>query len=443
MLLSEISGLFSCNYDKDINLSGVKIDSRAIKSGDLFVAIKGEKFDGHNFIDDAVAKGCAAILSEKNNPNISIPQIIVQDTLQALATMAKRQRSMMDCLVIALTGSNGKTTVKEMIANILPQPSYSTHGNLNNHIGVPLCALQLQKQHKYAVFELGANHKGEIAYVVDIVRPDIALINNIAPAHIGEFGSIDGVATAKGEIYAGLSASGIAVINDDDNYAHFWDEVISDKKVIRFSIVKKADIYAKDIILNNNGCAQFKLVLPDDELFINLLVPGEHNVSNALAAASCAYAARISAQHIKKGLEVFTGVAGRMSFKRGYNDSVLIDDTYNANLRSAISAIDVLTARDGLKILVFGDMGELGEFTDEHHKEVGLVARKKGVDLVLTLGNYSQTTSQAFGGHGAHYEDISTLLEDLFPYLNAKATVLVKGSRLSAMERIVQKLEKK
>ena len=238
MNLNTVASLLSQPVQLNAEITGVCIDSRLIEPGNLFIAISGERFDGHDFIKEVVAKGAVAVVVNRAMDGINIPQFIVSDTVDALAKIATGHRQTMTCPVIALTGSNGKTTVKEMIAAILPQPSHATKGNLNNHIGAPLSVLALSAEDRYAVFELGANHPGEIAHTVAIVRPDVTLINNIAPAHVEGFGSIDGVARAKGEIHQGLSETGIAVINADDAYAHFWDNIISDKKTIQFSIDK-------------------------------------------------------------------------------------------------------------------------------------------------------------------------------------------------------------
>lgn len=441
MRLSTVAALFDCSFEYDVALTGISIDSRQVKPGELFVAIRGGNFDGHNFIAQAVNNGAVAVVCDRPEASVDVAQIIVADGVKALAKIAQSHRVQMHCKTIALTGSNGKTTVKEMIASILPEPSFATHGNFNNHIGVPLCALQLKAEDRYAVFELGANHIGEIAENVKIVHPDVSLINNIAPAHIEGFGSIDGVARAKGEIYQGLAEKGIAIVNNDDNYAHFWDEFLHDKRVLRFSKHKPADIYANDIHFDVNGCASFNLVTASGKISISLLVPGEHNISNALAAASCTLAVGLPLNTIKQGLENFSGVAGRMAFKKGLNSSVVIDDSYNANLRSVLTAIDVLSARDGYRILVMGDMGELGEYTSSHHQEVGKSARDKGIDLVFTLGEHSKLTAETFGKNARHYNEESLLVNDLVPHLSSQTTVLVKGSRSAQMEKIVGKLE--
>jgi UDP-N-acetylmuramoyl-tripeptide--D-alanyl-D-alanine ligase len=426
--------------DSNMEYTCVSIDSRKVEANQLFVAIRGEKFDGHDFIHEAEKKGAVAVISEKYIDNLKIPQIIVEDSIEALTTIAKIHRLDMSCKTIALTGSNGKTTVKEMIASILPKPSFATIGNLNNHIGVPLCVLKLEKKYRYAVFELGANHIGEIIHTVSMVKPDIALINNIAPAHIEGFGSIDGVANAKGEIYQGLSETGIAIINNDDVYANYWNNILKTKKAIRFSVKTISDVYASEIEFNKEGSARFRLNTPSGFEYVQLLVPGQHNVSNALAAAACSFAADISLLDIKHGLENFKGVSGRITFKEGKKKTIIIDDTYNANLKSVLTALDVLAARDGYRVLVLGDMGELGVHTTEHHSEIGRFAKALKIDKVFTCGNYSKATSDAFGDNGYHYKDQSTLLTDLIKYLDDKTTILVKGSRMSAMENIVKEL---
>lgn len=440
MTLFEIASLFNLTCTDDAVLSGICIDSRKIKPGNLFVAIEGERFDGHQFIHDAVAQGAAAVVCHRAITDVAIPQLVVEDTLNALAVIATYHRRQLDCAVIALTGSNGKTTVKEMIASILPQPSFATPGNLNNHIGAPMSVLQLQPEHRHAVFELGANHRGEIAHTVAVVQPHVALVNNIAPAHIDGFGSIDGVALAKGEIYEGLIAGGTAIINDDDVYAHFWDELLVGKKIIRFSVNHPATIHAREVTYNANGCAHFVLVLPQGDVTIQLAVPGAHSVSNALAAAACAYALGIELPDIAAGLRRFSGVPGRMTFLSGKHDAVIIDDTYNANLRSVLMALDVLAARPGLRVFVFGDMGELGAWGPQHHRDVGVAARDRGIDCLMTCGMHSELASKAFGSGGKHYLNQEAIVHALLNKLDSKTTVLVKGSRSSAMENIVQRL---
>jgi len=440
MTLFEVCSVLNIPCTHDIELTGVCIDSRLVKPGNLFVAIIGERLDGHAYIADAVAHGAAAIICSKAGQPGSAVELIVPDTLQALAAIATYHRRKFSCQVIALTGSNGKTTVKEMIAAILPQPAHATHGNYNNHIGAPLCVLELQAEHRYAVFELGANHPGEIMHTVAIVQPQVTLINNIAPAHIAGFGSIDGVARAKGEIHQGLAAGGIAVINDDDGYADFWPPLLKNHKTIHFSQVKPADIYARAIRFNQQGCAQFMLVVPQGEAMVSLQVPGAHNVSNALAAAACTSALDIGLADIVAGLNQFAGVPGRMTFLAGKHQSLIIDDTYNANLRSVLSGLEVLANYRGKRIFVFGDMGELGAWTEQHHQEVGVAARNHGIDVLMTCGTHSKYTAAAFGASARHYQNKTELVDDLLAELNEATTVLVKGSRSAAMEKVVHQL---
>ena len=440
MNLNTIASLLAQSCPFNTEISGVCTDSRLIKSGNLFIAIEGDHFDGHEFIKTAEGKGAIAAVVKKAMENVHIPQFVVSDPLMALAKIAAAHRQEMHCPVIALTGSNGKTTVKEMIAAILPAPSHATRGNLNNHIGAPLSVLELNSQHRYAVFELGANHPGEIAHTVAVVHPDVTLINNIAPAHVEGFGSIDGVARAKGELHHGLMAGGTAVVNDDDAYAHFWDDVLAQKKVLRFSATHPADVSVQDLRFDDQGFGRFSLVLPNGRADIQLKVPGIHNVRNALAAAACCYAVGISIKHIQEGLERFSGVKGRMTLLAGKNNSTVIDDSYNANLRSVLAGLDVLAERSGDRIFVFGDMGELGQWATQHHEEVGLAARRLGINQLLTCGTYSELASKAFGSGGQHFSSQDELVLYLSNELNPNTTVLVKGSRSSTMEKIVHKL---
>ena len=428
----------SCHFDAEI--TGICTDSRYIEPGNLFIAITGERFDGHHFVREVAEKGAVAVVVKHVTPEVTIPQFVVADPVMALAQIAAQHRQNMRCPIIALTGSNGKTTVKEMIAAILPSPSHATRGNLNNHIGVPLSVLALTTEHRYAVFELGANHPGEIAHTVAIVHPAVALINNIAPAHVEGFGSIEGVAKAKGEIYEGLAAGATAVVNDDDTYAHFWDASLVDKKVIRYSLTQPRDVYAKGVSLDEHGCGRFMLALPNDAVEIQLRVPGLHNVRNALAAAACCFAVGIGIEDIQRGLVGFHGVKGRMTVLPGKNRATIIDDTYNANLRSVLAGLEVLAARPGKTLFIFGDMGELGDWATEHHREVGATAKKLGINQLLSCGALSRFASEAFGMGAHHFSSQDELIDYVSLQLNPETTVLVKGSRSSAMEKVVDRL---
>lgn len=440
MNLNTIAALLAQSCQINTEVTHICTDSRELKSGSLFVAIRGDRFDGHDFIREAETRGAVAAVVSHIVDEVCIPQFVVPDPIQALAKIAAAHRHNVHCPVIALTGSNGKTTTKEMIAAILPSPSHSTQGNLNNHIGAPLSVFQLNTQHRYAVFELGANHLGEIAHTVAIVHPDVTLINNIAPAHVEGFGSIDGVARAKGEIHQGLSPTGTAIVNDDDAYAHFWDDLLLNKKVLRFSIEHPADIYAQDVQLDTQGCGQFSLIVPNGRADIHLKVPGLHNVRNALAAAACCHAVGISVKEIQQGLTLFNGVKGRLTVLAGKNQSTVIDDTYNANLRSVLAALEVLAECPGRKIFVFGDMGELGIWATQHHQEVGIAARRLGIDQLLCYGSNSRLAAEAFGSGGEHFVSQDGLVQNLVDKLSSDTVVLVKGSRSSAMEKIVHQL---
>lgn len=441
MKLQTVVDALSLPIKTPIEIRGFSIDTRSIKPGDIYVAIQGEQFDGHDFVPQAIEKGAVAVVVSKSIGMPGVLELCVADTVKALADIAKAHRANMSCPIIALTGSNGKTSVKEMIACILPPPSHATQGNLNNHLGVPLSVLGLKSEHRYAVFEMGANQPDDIRYTVEIVQPDVALVNNIAPAHIAGFGSIEGVARSKGEIYVGLKKGGYAIVNADDDYAQFWGNRLDGKHCMRFSTNGKADVYASDIALDSQSRASFNLHFKDNAVLpIRMQVPGVHNVRNALAAASCCLAVGIAPEDIKAGLERFSGVKGRLAFKPGREETTIIDDTYNANLRSVLTAVDVLATRPGKKILVLGDMGELGEHAPAHHRKIGEWAREKGVDWVFTVGKLSQSTTEGFGSDARHFQNKQELLAAVMPLLQPGVTVLVKGSRSSKMEEVVEQL---
>ena len=440
MNLHEIATWLGLSPVGEVKLTGVSIDSRTLLPGQLFVAVRGARVDGHAFIAEACAKGAAAVLASTPVAGLAVPQLIMPCTTDALGILATQHRKRLGCEVIAVTGSNGKTTVKDMIASLLPQPSFATRGNLNNHFGVPLSLLSLTPQHRYAVFELGANHRGEIAHTVAMVRPLVTLINNVAPAHLEGFGSLEGVAQAKGEIYQGLLPGGTAVLNADDAMASFWDTILAGKAVSRFSIKNPTTVHARDIHLLAEGGSRFILVTPEGEWPVTLQVPGVHNVSNALAAVSCIRALGLAVSDAPERLGQFSGVPGRLVFKRARAGARLIDDTYNANLRSVLAALAVLAAQSGQRILVLGDLGELGVHSEAHHQEIGVAARQLGIERVLTCGMHSLATARAFGPSARHYASREALLQDVLALIDEHTTVLVKGSRASAMEQIVQQL---
>jgi len=440
MRLREVARILNQSCVDDCVLSQVCTDSRNMRSGALFIALRGERFDGERFVRDAVANGASAVVSHTHIPDLPVPQFVVDDTLQALQSLAIYHRDAFAGTVVALTGSNGKTTVKEMLAALLPKPTFATPGNWNNHIGVPLSILLLENTYRYAVFELGANHAGEIAHTVAMVRPTVTLVNNIAPAHLEGFGSIDGVARAKGEIHAGLAAGGVAILNEDDPYSLTWNHILQDKKTIGFSVMHEADVWARNIVFNDLGAAHFELIVAGERAAVQLQVPGLHNVSNALAAVSFAHALGVSIPTCLANLSMFTGVPGRMTFLSGYARAIIIDDTYNANLRSTLAALEVLSKCRGRRIFILGDLGELGDATVEHHETIGNVANAHGIDVLMTCGLHSEATTRAFGKNAQHFSNQDELSQAVLPYLDETTTVLVKGSRAAAMEKVVKQL---
>lgn len=426
----------------DLTVDAVTTDTRKLTPGSLFVALKGEHFDGHDFAQQAQAGGAGALLVSHQLP-CALPQLIVSDTRQALSEMAGWLRGNMSARVVALTGSSGKTSVKEMTAAILQQcgATLFTKGNLNNEIGVPLTLLRLTTQHEFAVIELGANHLGEIARSVQRVQPQAALVNNLSPAHLEGFGSITNVAQAKGEIFTGLQKAGIAIINDHSHDLSHWQTLLAGRKVWCFSPDNSgADFYARGIQRSANASI-FTLHTPQGAVQIHLPLPGVHNLENALAAAALAMAAGASLNAIKTGLEQVQPVIGRLYPIRLAENQRLIDDSYNANVDSMCAAISVLAEQPGYRVLVVGDMAELGEQTQACHRKVGQAARDAGIDRVLSVGQLSALISDTSGA-GEHFADKPALITRLCQLLRHEPviSILVKGSRSSAMEQVVKAL---
>jgi UDP-N-acetylmuramoyl-tripeptide--D-alanyl-D-alanine ligase len=424
----------------DVEITSVASDSRKIVKNQLFVAIKGENFDGNTFALEAIKQGAAAVLVSDASAQVS-PAVRVQDTRLALGQLAKHWRAKFSLPLVAVTGSNGKTTTKEMIAAILAAATgdassiLATAGNLNNDIGMPMTLLKIRENHQYTVIEMGMNHLLEIDYLTRLAAPDVAVITNAGTAHIGEVGSRDAIARAKGEIFAGLQADGIAVINADDDFANYWQSLNSGRKIITFGLNKTADVSASYEAQGN--LTHVKLTMPSGETAFNLDALGEHNVRNALAASAVALALGISNAHIASGLASFSAVKGRLNWLPGFNDAVLIDDTYNANPDSMMAAIDVLATLQGLKIFVMADMAELGVNAVQMHADIGLYAKHKGIAHLFTFGDLSQQASSAFGGDAQHFATLETLAISLKLLMQANVTVLVKGSRFMQMERLV------
>lgn len=439
--LSEIAHMLNAPfYGVDSVVQAINTDSRKAVARSLFVALSGENFDGHDFVATASASGAIAALVQQA-VEADIAQIVVPDTRIALAKIARHWRALHTPVCIGLTGSCGKTSVKEMIASILRQrgATLATRGNLNNDLGVPLTLLQLEPVHQYAVIEMGANHVGEIAWCAQVAQPDIALITMVAPAHLEGFGSIDAIATAKCEIYDALPASGCAVINVDDAYAEKFLSHAGERRVVRFGVNSVADISANNIRFDHRTCAEFTLASPLGEIQVQLPVPGAHNVMNALSAAACAYAAGASLNEIANGLHNTPVVSGRLIVSRGLHDVRLIDDTYNANLGSMKVALQFLSTHTGTRIAVLGDMGELGAEAVHLHQAVGEFARRMGIDKLFTLGQLSEHSAKAFGA-GEHFHELADLLQRLQSELTGDTTILVKGSRSARMERVIEAL---
>lgn len=445
MLLSEIAKITggTC-YGAERAIASTSIDTRTLAAGDLYIALKGENFDGNDFIQQAQTAGASAVLGTIKAAT-TLPQIVVKDSRLALAELAGAWKSKLKLQTIAVTGSNGKTTVKEMLASILGLAGQvlSTHGNLNNAIGVPLTLLKLRPQHQYAVLEVGANHSGEIAYSCAYVKPDIAILNNVGLAHVGTFGSIDQVAQAKGEIVQSLAADGVAILNRDDGFYNYCRGLAADRKVVTFGSHEAADFSAQAIhsaVHNNAFTTDFTLSSDAGELSLQLKLAGEHNVMNALAAAAGASQLGVDLATIKSGLERMQPVTARLQPLLGKHGGLIIDDTYNASPNSLKAALDVLLASGGQPWVVLGDLGELGANRVEIHKELGDLIKTKHVMRLLTIGSDAEYTSLTFGKGATFFSSQAALIDCLNQELTGNESLLIKGSRMQKMENIVAQL---
>ena len=427
---------------QDLEFRGCSTDSRTLEQGALFIALRGENFDGHDYLEQAQESGAVAALVEREPGDSSLPCLRVENTLSAMAKLAAAWRAQYDIPLIAVTGSNGKTTVKEMLAAILSENArvLATQGNFNNEIGVPRTLFNLDEGHEMAVIEMGANHPGEIERLTHIAKPTVALITLCAPSHLEGFGSVEGVAKAKAEIYSGLSADGTAVINADDKYAGFWKDITSSCRQLTFSLEGPADVSALNTRSDASGC-HFTLVVLDKEIDITMNVIGVHNVRNALAAAACCHAIGIPLQQVRSGLARFEAVKGRLQRKQGSRGTCLIDDTYNANPASLEAAMRAAIEIGGACWLILGDMGELGDIAAEAHAEAGELADALGIERLFTFGELSRGASERFGHASMHFENIEQLIEAVREQLEEGVTLLVKGSRSMGMERVVNALE--
>jgi UDP-N-acetylmuramoyl-tripeptide--D-alanyl-D-alanine ligase len=442
---------------EDREFDSVSTDTRALNRGALFVALRGGRYDGHDFVARAADAGAAAAMVESAESGIqesvkALPLLLVDDsTLVSLGTLAAYWRSKFSIPLVALTGSNGKTTVKEMLASILREaagsdsripdresPVHATRGNLNNDIGVPLTLLELRSFHRYSVVEMGMNHAGEIRYLTGLAAPDVALVNNAGPAHIEFFDSVEAIARAKGEIFEGLKPDGTAVINADDRYAAIWRDLAAGRRVVDFGIERHAAVSATYRLSWLES--EIVVKLPQGEARAVLKAPGVHNVRNALAASAAAVALQVPAAAIEQGLARFAGIKGRLQKKSARSGATLIDDTYNANPESMRAAIDVLAACPAPTILVMGDMGELGSRGAEFHRDVGAYARDQNISSLFAIGDAAREAVAAFGAAGAHASSLDDLLHMVRASATPQATLLVKGSRFMKMEHVVDAL---
>lgn len=430
---------------RDAHFGHVSTDSRNLASGDLFVALRGERFDAHDFLSELDTSVVSAVIAERIPDSFAVPALIVPDTRKALGEIAHYWRRQFGLPLIGVTGSNGKTTVKEMIAAILEaafgEGQYlATRGNFNNEIGVPLTLMRLHADCKAAVIELGMNHPGEIAVLSAIAAPSVGLVNNAQREHQEFMANVEAVARENGAVLSHLPADGVAVFPVDDPYTALWFECAASSGVrtVTFGLTEDADVYCRYTATGFGN--EMQVVVGEQSFVVNLAAAGLHNVRNALAAIACTHAIGISTEAVVQGLQAFTPVNGRLQRKIAANGALVIDDTYNANPDSVRAAIDVLAATTTRRILVLGDMGEVGNDGPQYHAEIGIYARDQGIQYLMTLGELSVHTVRAFGQNASHYDDVNKLCIALNSLLHANTTVLVKGSRFMQMERVVQHL---
>lgn len=426
----------------DVRFTGVSTDSRAVPSGALFIALQGPRFDGHDFVASARKQGAVAALVQRRVESL-LPQIRVADTRLALGHLGAAWRDRFPGTVVALTGSNGKTTVKEMITAILrvDHPVMATQGNFNNDIGVPLTLLRLA-QEPYAVVEMGANHEGDIRYLCQLARPDVALVTNAGPAHLEGFGDLDGVARGKGEIFQGLGPRGIGVVNRDDVYAEYWSGLLSQRRLIDFGLERPAQVQGRVVDVAPTR-QLIELSIAGHTVPVELPLAGYHNARNALAAAAVSYAAGASITAIQQGLKRIKPVAGRLQPLVGLHGCVLIHDAYNANPSSLAAALTTVGGAAQVKWLVLGDMAELGPSAEACHRQAGVEAREAGFQRCYGLGDLTRHMVTSFGAGAAHFASADALIDTLVGDLGAassKPTLLIKGSRSMRMERVVNAL---
>ena len=438
-LLTAASAVDGRVVGDDAVFEQVVTDTRHLHGGELFIALQGEHFDGQDFAQDAKRSGAVAVMANRQL-EVDLPTLVVADTTRSLGQLAAYWRQQFEIPVIGVTGSNGKTTVREMIARILESdgPTLAAKGNFNNHIGLPLTLLKLRDFHRYSVVEMGMNCPREIGYLARIAKPTVAVITNAASAHLEGLGDVTGVARAKAEVFLGLQRSGAAVINADDRFAAYWLARGRRHRTVTFGLENQADVSGE--VESSDDAIQLEIRLPEESLEVTLNLLGWHNARNALAAAAAAWSVGCGAEQIKEGLEQVQPVDGRLQPRQGRRQAHVIDDSYNANPASLRCAIQVLAGKAGLRILVIGDMAELGSEAESFHRAAGQYAREKGIDQLLTTGTLASLTAEEFGIGASHYDNCDALSEALSDLLGPQVNVLVKGSRGARMERVVEAL---
>lgn len=443
LTLSELTTALGARLvGRDARFTGVSIDSRSVAAGQLFVALAGPRFDGHDYLADVQAKGAVAALVEREVEGVDLPQLLVADCRIALGQLGAFNRAGFDKPVVAITGSSGKTTVKEMLACILRTrgPVHATRGNLNNDLGAPLTLLEIAPEHSAAVIELGASRIGEIRYTVGLTQPQVVIINNAGTAHVGEFGGPEKIVEAKGEILEGLGEGGTAILNLADKAFEVWRTRAGSHRIVSFALDNpQADFHATDIGRDARGCPSFTLHSPSGSVPVQLNLLGTHNVSNALAAAAAAHAVGVSLAGIAAGLGAVQPVKGRTVAQIAPSGVRVIDDSYNANPTSMCAAIDILAGFSGRTVLVLGDIGELGQWAEEGHRQVGDYARGK-VDVLYAVGTNMAHAVSAFGANGRHFTTQAELIDAVCAENASDTTILIKGSRSAAMENVVAAL---
>lgn len=426
-------------HGEDVAFDSVSIDSRQVRPGALFVALAGSRVNGHEFLAQARERGAVAAMVEERVDD-PLPQLLVHDTQLGLGQLAALAREAYTGPMVAITGSSGKTSVKEILAAILREigPVLATEGNLNNELGVPLTLLELTGEHRFAVIEMGAAQIGDIAYSMNIARPDVGVLTNAGTAHVGRFGSPENIAQAKSEIYSGLGPSGQAVINLDSPWFEQWYQLLGKRKALSFSLTNPtADVRAESVELDERGCPGFVLTTPKGAITVQLNLLGMHSVANALAAAGAALALGVELEYIRRGLARLQPVKGRACSLAGKAGAVVIDDSYNANPGSVKAAIDLLAELPGRRVLVLGDMGELGAWEEQSHREVGAYARERGLDSLYAVGRLSALAVEQFGPEARLFASKAELTAALLQELAPDVRVLVKGSRSAGMEEVV------